>query len=137
MLFISFSRGLWELVQSNGQMHTMKQAFSGFSAPENILAFLQTPGFRLFAIALAAITSLTLVLHAWAWIKMLLEKEQTVPFSNKRIHTPPSENYIPKALLWQSSRMGFMPELGMIDHQPEEPTPNRGESKPTRGGDLP
>ncbi len=137
MLVISFSMRLWELVQSNGQMHAVKQSFSGFSTPESILAFFQTPGFRLFAIALVAITLLTLVLHGWALVKMLLEKQQPVPFSNKRIPAPPSETYLPKALLWQSSRVGFMPELGLIDHQLKEPNSNRGESTPTRGGDLP
>lgn len=138
MLSSFFSVRPWELVQTNSPVQYAKQAFSGIATPENVLAFLQTPEFKLLATAIVSISIITLALHVWAWIKMLLSKEEVTTFvPNKRIHTPPSQNYIPKALLWQSSRVGFLPEFGLIDHKPEESTPTRVESTPTRGGDLP
>jgi hypothetical protein len=137
MLYSIFSMRPWELVQSNTSLHTVKQAFSGISSSESIAAFFRTPEFRLFTAAIVGVTLLILAIHAWAWVKMLLEKEETTPLYNKRIHTPPSQNYVPETHLWRSSRVGFVPEFGLIDHKPEAPEPVRGESIPLRGGDLP
>lgn len=128
-----------QLAQANDELQLVKESFSGITDPEKVLSFLQTPEFRVLIFAISGIALLTLVVHVWAWGKMLLEKEHADALSDTytNIHTPPSQNFVPKALLWQSSRVEFTPEFGLIDHQPVEPESARGASTPTRGGDLP
>ncbi|MFN7117434.1 MAG: hypothetical protein ACK4TA_11590 [Saprospiraceae bacterium] len=138
MLSLIFSVRSWVFEQVNAQLQPVEQAFAGLSDPQNVLSFLQTPEFRLLTIAVAIVALLTISIHIWAWIKMLLDREEPSPLHtvDKRMHTPPSQNYVPKAFIWQSSRIGLVPEFGLIDHQPDEPEPSRGVSTPTRGGDL-
>lgn len=138
LTYLLFDRPI-ELVQATGQLQPVKEAFSPFFKPENMLSFMQTPEFRLFTVIVAAIIIATIVVHVGAWVNMLLAKEETTtPIQiHKRMHAPPSQSYLPKALLWQSSRVGLVPEYGLVEHKSEEPEQKRQESIPTRGGDLP
>lgn len=128
-----------QLLQEQAPIQPVKQAFAKASNPENVLAFLQSPEFRLFGIAVVAITIFVIAVHVWAWINMVLEKEDisTLSHSIRQKHTPPSQNYVPKSLLWNSGRIGFAPNIRLADHQSKNAEPNRGESTTTRGGDLP
>lgn len=128
-----------QLLQEQAPLQPVKQAFVRASNPENVLAFLKSPELRLFGMAVVAIAIFVIAVHVWAWVKMILDKEEipSVSFSNKQAHTPPSQSYVPKSLLWHSGRMGVMPNISLADHPSKNAAPTRGESKPTRGGDLP
>ncbi len=139
MLLFIFSIRPIEWLQSNAPLQPVKQAFTKLSSSENLLTFLQTPEFRLFIIIVTIVSIAIIGVHVWAWIRLLLQKDNlsSTYTLTSRGQTPPSQGFMHDARLWQSSRLGLMPEFGLVDHTLEEPEPNREEPAPTRGGDLP
>lgn len=129
-----------EFLQASAPSSLLQQALSDLVDPNNLFTFLQTPEFRLLFSILAAVVVFWIAIQLIAWIGLLTgSKQLLMPSSDKQmLYTPPSQQYVSEELLWQSSRTGFAPQLGFIDHKTEHTESTRGESTPARGGeDLP
>lgn len=129
----------WEFLQANTPASVVEQSFSNLANPDNLLAFLQTPEFRIFSAIVAIAAVVLIAVHVWAWLQMLTTPEQmTTAFASdkQQLYAPPSQQYVPEGQLWQSSRIGFAPELGFVNHQPKDSEPTRSEPTPARGGDY-